>query len=133
MYGFNVKSTVAQKYKFLHSTAIFLHSTTSNSSTRQSNSSTRLSNSSTRLSNSFTRRSQIPSLDDLRFLHSATPKFLYSTSKIVHSTTWKIAIMLPPNGRRLNYNSIICSCAYSINTTTHQQTRSKIKSDRRKW
>ena len=51
---------------------------------------------------------QSPSLDDLRFLHSMTSDSFTrrppnsSTTKIVHSTTWNIVIMLPPNGRRLN-------------------------------
>ena len=54
---------------------------------------------------------QIPSLDDLRFLHSTTSDSFTrrppnsSTLRLKSSTrrpAWKIAIMLPPNGRRLN-------------------------------
>ena len=56
-------STVAQKYKSIHSTAIFLHSTTPNSSTL-------LSHSFTPLQNSFTQR----------------PRFVHSTAKFLHST-----------------------------------------------
>ena len=70
-------STVAQKYKSIHSTAILLHSTTPNSSTL-------LSHSFTPLQNSFTRR----------------PRFIHSTALIIHFTplilSQLVAIIIGP-------------------------------------